>query len=463
MSSLSVSTGPLAQAHASAAGTEPRPSGSARRKVLLGRRLAACLCLFGLSITTAAAQDDVKLRVRAVHDLAKGGAGNLPKLEDYLGDPAIDVRIEAVKAIVDIGTTRSIDALVKAVADVDPEVQIRATDGLVNFYLPGYIKTGMTASIRRAGSAIMSHFTDTNDQIVDPFVTVRPEIITALGKVARDGDSKDSRANAARAIGILRGKAAIPDLVAALHSREDEILYESLVAIQKIRDPAAGPQITFLLHDLNPKIQSAVVETLGLVQDRSSIPQIREILDRTKDNRVRRSALTSLAMMPTAETHRVFLAYLNDKDDNMRAAAAEGLARARDANDTVTVTKAYEAETKTKAKLGYAFALVAMGRRESTTNSPLYYLITQLEGRGYRDVAQAYLIELARDPETRKAIYIYLQPGNTTKEQKIGLARVLGTSGDRDTVPYLETLSHDTDSEVAAEGLRALRNLRARL
>jgi HEAT repeat protein len=168
-------------------------------------------------------------------------------------------------------------------------------------------------------------------------------------------------------------------------------------------------------------------------------------------------------MMPDAQTHQVFLAYLSDKDDNMRAAAAEGLARSKDPGDVVTVTKAYDAETKTKAKLAYAFALVSLGRHESSNNAPLYYLVTQLEGKGYRDVAQAYLIELAREADVRKALYVYLQPGNTTKEQKIGLARVLGTSGDRDTVQYLETLSRDTDSEVAAEGLRALRNLRARL
>jgi len=423
--------------------------------------ILACLLLLGLF--SASAQDDPKLRVKVVHDLAKGGSNNLTKIEAYLDDAEINVRIEAVKAIVDIGTPRSIDPLVKALRDVDPEVQIRATDGLVNFYLPGYIKTGMTASIRRAGTAIMSRFTDTNDQVIDPYVQVRPEIVAGLGKVAHDGASKDTRANAARAIGILRGKAAVPDLIQALHFRDDQILYESLVALQKIRDPEAGPQITFLLRDLNPKIQSNALETIGLLQDRSSIPKVRDVLDRAKDGKVRRAALTALAMMPDAQTHPVFLAYLNDKDDNMRAAAAEGLARSKDSGDVVTVTKAYDAETKTKAKLGYAFALVSLGRRESSNNAPLYYLVTQLEGKGYRDVAQAYLIELARNADVRKALYLYLQPGNTTKEQKIGLAHVLGASGDRDTVPYLETLSRDTDSEVAAEGLRALRNLRARL
>ncbi len=423
------------------------------------RGLTACL----LVLSSLAAQEDPKLRIRIVHDLSHGGnPENLAKLAGYLSDPDISVRIEAVKGIDDIGGSRSVDPLLKALNDVDPEVQIRATDGLVNFYLPGYIKTGMTASIRRAGTSIKGHFTDTNDQIIDPFVQVRPEVIEALGKTARGGSSMDSRANAARAIGILRGKAAIPDLIEAIKTKDDETIYESLVALQKIRDPSAGPRIAFLLRDLNPKVQSSALETIGLLQDRSSIPQVRDALDHARDAKVRRSALTALAMMPDPSTHNLFLTYLNDKDDNMRAAAAEGLARAKDPQDLPIVNKAYDAETKTKAKLGYAFALVSLGRRESSDNAPLYYLVSQLDSKGYKDVAQAYLIELARDGEVRKALYPYLQQGSSTKDQKMGLARVLAASGDKDSVPYLDTLSRDSDGEVAQEGLRCLRILHSR-
>ena len=85
------------------------------------------------------------------------------------------------KAIVDIGTQRSLDPLVKATADNDPEIQIRATDGLVNFYVPGYVKTGLTASLRRVGSSVKAKFTDTNDLVIDPYIQPRPEVIAALG------------------------------------------------------------------------------------------------------------------------------------------------------------------------------------------------------------------------------------------------------------------------------------------
>jgi len=421
----------------------------------------ACIIL-ALSLS-GYAQDDPKTRIKTIRDLAKGGVPDLPKITPYLSDADSVVRVEAVKAITDIGTQASLDPLVKALSDNDPEVQIRAIDGIVNFYVPGYIKTGMTASLRRAGTSIKGHFTDTNDQVIDPYIQVRPDVIEGLGKVARGGSNMDSRADAARALGILRGRAAIPDLVQALHSKDDDVIYESLIALQKIRDPSAGPQIAFLVHDLKPRVQIAAIDTLGLLQDRSAIPQIRDVLDRTHDAKVRRSALASLAMMPDPQTHGVFLAHLIDHDDDMRAAAAEGLARSKQEQDAAQIHTSYIGEPKTKSKLAEAFALVNLGNRDSDQQAPLYYLITQLDSRSYHDVAQAYLIELARDPAVRSALYPYIQRGNATKDEKIGFARVLGASGGPDSVPYLETLSKDSDTDVEQEGVRALRNLHARV
>ena len=50
-----------------------------------------------------------------------------------------------------------------------------------------------------------------------------------------------------------------------------------------------------------------------------------------------------------------------------------------------------------------------------------------------------------------------------TKDEKISVARILARSGDQESVPYLQKLSNDTDADIAQEGVRALRNLQARL
>ncbi len=411
-----------------------------------------------------AGQDDAKQRAKAVREYGKNASSDaIPKLETYLADPDVDVRREAVKAIVDIGTQRSLDPLVKFCADNDPEIQIRAVDGLVNFYLPGYIKTGLTASLRRAGTSIKGKFTDTNDQVVDAYVEVRPEVQQAIGRVARGGASVDARANAARAAGILRAQLAVPDLEEALRSKDSEVIYESLVALQKIRDRSAGPSVAIRLNDLDEKVQVAAIETTGLLDNRAAINDLRGILDRNRNMKVKRAALTALSQMPDPQLHGVYTAYLENKDEGLREAAAEGLARVNDPADNANLERLFSAETKTGPRLSLAFALVAIGKRSMGEFDPLRYLVNNLNSAAFHGTAEPYLIELARNAQVRSALYPALADPMATKDEKIGLARVLAASGGNDSVAPLEKLSADPDTEVADQARLSLKNLHARL
>jgi len=430
------------------------------------KKTTGCLNLLALLLIPAvyvAAQDDPKQRVKYVRELGKGGSEAIPKLEPYLADPVTEVRLQTVKSIVEIGTQRSLDALIKATSDNDAEVQIHATDGLVNFYVPGYIRTGITGSMQRLGTSIKSRFTDTNDQVVDAYVHPRPEVVRALGRVASGGASMDARAGAARGVGILRGREAVPDLEKALQSKNSDVIYESLVALQKIRDPNAGPAIMFLFRDLDERVQVAAIETTGLLVNRAAINDLRDILDRSKKIKVKRAALTSLAQMPEEQLHGVYKTYLDNKDEGLREAAAEGLGRLKNPADLPTVETAFGIEKKIGPRISLAFAIVALGKRDMGEFDPLRYLVNNLNSNGYRAVARPYLTELARDPEVRRALYPVVQESNATKDEKIGLALVFGASGERDAIGPLEALSRDPDGEVSQEGLRALKNLHTRV
>jgi HEAT repeat protein len=419
------------------------------------------LLLFSELIFSQTPGLDTKQRVRAVRDLAKQGTEAVPKIAPYVSDPDLSVRIEAAKALVEIGGPKTVDPLLIAARDNDPEIQIRATDGLVNVYLPGYSKTGMSGTLQRVGNSIKGKFSDNNDQVIDAFVQVRPEVIEALGKLARGGASIEARGNAARAVGVLRGRAAIPDLVEALHSKDDPVMYEALVALQKIRDPSAASKIAFLLRDLNDQIQIAALETTGILLNREAAPDVRDALEHARTIKVRRAAMTALAMLGDPGDHATFLRDLNDKDEALRAAAAEGLARLKNTGDRTVVDKAFVDERKMNARLADAFALVAIGNLDTGEFSPLRYLVNTLNLRSNRAVAAAYLTELARDQKVRQAIYPLLT--RATKDEKIQMSMVLARSGDRDSIPFLETASVDPDSDVAQEGIRSLRTLRARL
>ena len=405
-----------------------------------------------------AAQD---VKPKDVREVAKGGSAAIPKLQEYLKNQPPDVRAEAVKQLTEVGTAASLDPLMQATLDDDPQIQILAADGLVNFYSPGYVKTGLAGSLRKVGTTIKGKFTDTNDLVIDAYVTVRPEVIAALAKLVKSGVNADSRANAAHAEGILRGRAAVPELVEATHSKDTDVIYESLVALQKIRDESAGPSIAFRLHDMDPKVQIAAIQTTGVLLNKAAVPDLIDVLNRSRDAKVRREALTAIAMLPVPTSRTLYAVDLHDKDDRMRAAAAEGYARLRDPADQPMIQQAWQDETKTAPRLSLAFALVMLGKTELSQFSPLQFLIDNLNSASYNGVAYPFLVELARDPAVRAALYI--PRGTATKDEKIGLARVLARSGDSGSVAPLEKLSKDTDPAVAQEGLRALRSLQSRL
>jgi HEAT repeat protein len=442
---------------------------SGRHWLLACQALLACLTLVQTKAqpptqSAAPPADNAKARAKAVREFGKsGGSEIIPKIEPYLSDPDVDVRREAVKALVDIGTQRSLDPLIKAAGDNDPEIQIRATDGLVNFYVPGYVKTGLTASLRRAGSSLKAKITDSNDLVIDPYIQVRPEVVVALGRISSGGASLESRANAARAVGILRGRQALPDLEQALRSKDSEVIYEALVAIEKIRDPGSGPGIAFLLHDLNEKVQVTAIEATGLLTNHAAIDQLRDVLDRSRNMKVKRAALTAMAQMPDPQLHGVFVTYLDHKDEGLREGAAEGLGRLKNPADTATLERAFNNENKTEPRLSVAFALVNLGHRGMGEFDPLRYLVNDLNSTAYRGVSRAYLTELARDPEVRQALYPALKEPGVTRDEKTGLGEVLAASGGQDSLAPLEALSQDPDTDVSQAGLRALKNLRARL
>jgi HEAT repeat protein len=418
-------------------------------------------CTLVALICSCAALVAQQVRPKDVRETAKAGAGAIPKLQEYLKDPSRDVRVEAVKQLTELGTQKSLDPLIEATRDTDPEVQTRAAAGLVNFYSPGYVDSGLGDSIKRVGGGIKGLFSEGEDLVIDPYVTVRPEVITALGRLATAGASMASRAGGARAIGVLRGGAAVSDLIEAAHSRDSGVIYESLVALRKVGDLSAGPRVEFRLRDLDPKVQEAAIVAVGMLRDKGALPALADVFHRATDARIRRAAMTSIAMLPDESSRPLYVQCLKDKDERLRAAAAEGFGRLHEPKDLPMLEQAWQDEGKTSPRLSLAFAVTLLGKTELSEFSPFQFLIDNLNSASYQGVAFPFLVELGRDAAVRQALYGAIPKG--TKSEKIGLAQVLARDGDQQSVPELQKLSKDGDADVAGEALRALRSLQARL
>lgn len=422
--------------------------------------LALSLC-FGVA-SMQAQEGDSKQKVKALKDYARQGSEVLEKASAYLRDADPVVRREAVRTVTSIGTLRSLDPLLAALDDADAEVIVRATDGLVNFYLPGYVDDSFSATIKRAGDSIAGHFTETNDKAVDRGTPVRPEIVAGLAKVVSRSGSPAVRANAARALGVLRGKDAQPALFDSLKSKDTRLMYESLIALQKIGDRAAGPRVMFLMRDFDEKVKLTAIETVGLLRTTEATPELRRLLDPDPGKKVRKEIYFALARIPDPANRPLFRSLLKDKEEDSRVAAAEGLGRIGNAEERSAVESAFSEEKKTGARLAQAFAIAGMGVADLSEFAPLRFLVNNLNVKAWKGVAQPYLNELAlARPDVRKSLLAAM--GGGTKDERTGLAKAMAGCRAPEAVAPLEQLARDPDAAISLEALRALRILKASL
>ncbi|MDQ2843377.1 MAG: HEAT repeat domain-containing protein [Acidobacteriota bacterium] len=426
-------------------------------------RLAVFTLLLAFALT-AQNEDkyNVNERILRIRELGKKKPAVLPALAQYLSDPNRDIRLEAVKAIVKIDTPASLDPLVVATRDKDEDVEIRATDGIVNTYVPGYVaKGGLTGSMTRGTRQVKSFFSSRNDQVIDEDVQIRPDAAEALSQVVASGASIDARANAALAAGILRDRAAVPALLQSLHAKDDDLIFESLIALQKIRDPAAGEGIGFLAHDLDDRIQATALETIGILRAQVAATDVRSALQTARNARIRRAALKSLAMLGAAQDRPTFLQYSHDRDPELRASALEGLGRIREPEDFPLLQQSFdEGEIDWRIHLAAAFGMVNEGKVDTSEFSPLAYLMELLGTKGRSYAASAYLTELAARENVIDALTKMIP--EMDKDQKIALCRVLGNAHAAGSTAALNTLAKDIDPDVAFAASKALQITQSR-
>lgn len=397
-------------------------------------------------------------RAKAARQIGKSPEGfrYIDRLAPLLRDESEDVRAAAVAALADMRVIEAQPLLIEATSDDSPRVQAMAVDGLVDFYLPGYAKIGAMGSISSYAKGLKDKFTGTAMEMVPGYVDVSPGVVRAVGDVVRNPGALESRANAARALGVLVARDAVDALVEGVRSRNSTIILESVVALRKIQDPSAGPDIVFLLRDLDPKVQEAVIQTVGQLRTSEAVGDLVRIISETNRDRIREQALIALAKIPRNGQRELFISYIRHKNARFRAAAAEGIGRIGTPDDIPLVEELFAEERSEGPKVSLAFAAVNLGH-----SVRLGYLVDGLNSKIHRMEARPFLVELARNPSILSNLYVPLSTG--TPPQRRHLAHVIGQSGTEASVPYLEDLSKDRNDEVASEAIEALRVLRARL
>ena len=395
-----------------------------------------------------------KIRAKTARELgATGDPSVVPALAAALNDPDAKVRQQVVIALASIRVPQSLDALIGATTDSNDEVRWLAAKGIEGYYTGHTPKTGFMAFMGRQYRNVKSRFAP-NTVEVPPGTAVDVRAIAALDRVMMDTRFAKASLEATRALGILRAKLAVPDLVTTAHSSNQDLAREALSSLAEIKDTSAGPKLLDLLDSPRRNVKQDAAVTIGILRTRAAIPKLQSMYENSGNKETREKALEGLAYIGDRVSGPLFLKALWSPDKAIQTSAAEGLARSKYQPALADLLRAAPAEKDSTVRLAMEFAIISLGRDDYLSS-----LINDLGTHG--DIAQSYLIELARDPKVLSMLYSYMDSRNAEVRRR--LCNVLMYSGDRTSLQPLERASHDQDGSVAAAALRALAAVRERL
>ncbi len=398
---------------------------------------------------------DPKTRAKTAKELGESGDSSvIPALVAALKDSDTKVRREVVVALATLRQPAALDALTTVMKDPDSDVRGLAIEGMVGYYTGQTPSTGFGAFMKKNWDLAKSRFVADTTQ-VDPGIALDPKVVAALREGLADPNSGRVAREAARGLGVLHARGAVPDLVKAAHSSDIDLSREAISALGKIGDLSAGPQLIDLLDspDKDVRLDSAV--TVGILRTHEALPKLQAMFNSATDGRTREKTLEGLAYLGDPSSVPIFLKTLWSNEKNLRISSAEGLGRAGDASALPDLLKAAGAESDAEVQLAMEFAITALGRNDFFAK-----MVDALGSRNNGDVAKSYFVELARQPGFLAQLYPYLDHRNPAVRVK--LCDVLMLSGDQSSIPQLERLSRDSNNDVASEALRALRAIRAR-
>ncbi len=329
---------------------------------------------------------DPKIRIKTARELGQTGSPSVvPALAAALSDPNPKVRREVVIALASIRVSQSLDALIGATTDSDEEVRWLAIKGIEGYYTGQTPKSsaGFMGFMGKQYRSVKRQFIQ-NTLEVPPGTAVDIRAIAALDRAMMDNRYPKAQLEATRALGVLRARPAVTDLVATAHSEDSDLDRQALNSLAAIQDTAAGPKLVDLLDSPSRKVRQDAAVTVGILRTRSAVPKLQWMYANSSKKETREKALEGLAYVGDPASGPVFLKALSSPDNPIQISAAEGLARSKYQPALPELLRAAPAEKKTAVRLAMEFAITALGR-----NDYLSSLVNDLASN--TDIAQAYL------------------------------------------------------------------------
>jgi HEAT repeat protein len=398
---------------------------------------------------------DAKVRKKAAVQLGKTKSLEaVPPLLSAAADPDPGVREEVVKSLGLLKDQSAVTILLTTLQDPVESVREQSIIALVSLYLDREAEFFVTRVSKKVYKTV-NPFSDqvgSDPSVIEAYVKVPPSVIDGIAAHLVD-PSTNIRLDAARALGVLRGQPAIPNLLDGMKTADVNLKIAILRSLYKIRDTSVDEALLPYLKDADKDVRVETLVTLGLLRSKKALPEMQQVYDQNPDTKLRLVAFQAISMVGDPSSLNLFKQKLKDPDKPYRIAAAEGIARVGDASVTEDVSRAYIKEKEYGCQLAMSYALYRLGRPEYIEK-----LISGLDETYYHEQVEAYFLEIGAPavPELVKNL------NNKNADVRLRLCLVLGFIGNSSTIESLKPLLKDSNSSVVSEAALAIRRLNAR-
>ncbi|HKV41214.1 MAG TPA: HEAT repeat domain-containing protein [Blastocatellia bacterium] len=404
-----------------------------------------------------------KLGERRVHDQVAVEALAVAARKD---DDAA-VRSEALQSLGMIKSFSALNEMLDALKDTDPDVRRIAVKSLVMLYTEHDIDF---ITNRRIGWNRLNPFLDTDDhEIIEPYVMVDPSIIIGLGETARRDSDRSIRVAAIRALGVLKGRDAIPQLAEALQA-DQEVRLDVIRTFIKIGDQAAGHYLIPFFTDSDQKVRTQAMFAAGMLKYRPAIQPLLAVYGLGPQSKGPVTAIThkikgrfeylpprdeaalwALSLIGDSDAELVFAENMDSSDGDRRQYAIEGLARVGDRKYLDQISRLILTEKKDDVKLAMEWAMYKMGR-----GGQIQDIARHLDS-GLAEHARQYLME----PNNPADLYPYLESSNSTV--RMAVIDILGHIGNMETVGVLKPVVDSSGRKTSDAATVAIKQIEWRI
>lgn len=392
--------------------------------------------------------------------LAAGASAQQLRFDDVvrnLRNPDPKVRISAVKLLRDAKYPEAVAPMAPLVADPVDEIQLEAIAAELSFFLGQDLKSkkmiGFVVEKRRSGVAAGAF------ELGPLAVWPRPvpaELVTSLLQ-AVDDDNAKVRLEAIYALGVVARAPLTPEhtqqLIKALDHYDPSVRSAAARVIGRLELAAAFDALMKAVNDSQAEVRYAAMRALGALKDERAVAALTEQFTFYKKGEGAWSALDALAHIGNAASVPLFKERLQDKDQYIRRAATEGLARAGDTSAIEILERNVNTDDAAMVRIATAFALQKLGRPYASRIADLMSS-SKVIAQG-----QEYLVELG--PSVAPTLLPRLQEPDA--ELREAVADVLGAIGDESTIePLSAAAAKGAGTPVESAAKRAVARLRAR-